>query len=566
MSVPLYLKYRPSKLAELVGQDIVAKTLGNSIKAGKIANAYILTGQRGCGKTSTARIIARSLNCKSGPTIDPCGTCTNCIEISKSISPDVIEIDAASHRKLEDAKHMIERCYFAPQTGKYKIYILDEIHMLTREAWNALLKIIEEPPENVVFIFATTEEHKVLPTILSRCQRFTFRPIDDESLFKRLKEISELENIQIEENALKAIVRLSKGGFRDALSMLDQISVLSNTNNKIDEKTVLDLLGGLSPDLMEELLLCLFENNKEKTLECSEKLLLSGNDPIQIIRSFSEFCVNKLERELKEKEKEEKNEKLIFIIRALFELENSLRNSTQQVLKFKASLLSICFPVSPSLQAPFISSPSAPVSSLPSSGSSQQTEYPTQQQSEKKKVKEKEKDPDLKTVKFIDTSDSDNGEVLNKILDQISSAPLRSLLKQHAFLISDTKESLILGIGANLYNKVNDKNKIDLIEKIVNKKVIIEVAEKKDYVQPKKDDQDSLKESSDENERNEWNERNNENKEENKNLDDTEQIQTQVNTQSENKINTNSKAKRNEPEDEVLKIAKEYLGGKVIRD
>ena len=556
MSVPLYLKYRPSKLAELVGQDIVAKTLGNSIKAGKIANAYILTGQRGCGKTSTARIIARSLNCKSGPTIDPCGKCTNCIEISKSISPDVIEIDAASHRKLEDAKHMIERCYFAPQTGKYKIYILDEIHMLTREAWNALLKIIEEPPENVVFIFATTEEHKVLPTILSRCQRFTFRPIDDESLFKRLKEISELENIQIEENALKAIVRLSKGGFRDALSMLDQISVLSSINNKIDEKTVLDLLGGLSPDLMEELLLCLFENNKEKTLECSEKLLLSGNDPIQITRSFSEFCVNKLERDLKEN-KEEKSEKLIFIIRALFELENSLRNSTQQVLKFKASLLSICFPVSSSSITPPLSA------SLPSSGFSQQTEYPTQQQSEKKKVKEKEKDPDLKTVEFvgfIDTSDSDDGEILNKILDQISSAPLRSLLKQHAFLISDTKESLILGIGANLYNKVNDKNKIDLIEKIVNKKVLIEVAEKKDYVQPKKDSSINkdlpLQES-------EINVNEDTENTENKN-EQTLQVQTE--TENENKIKISTNTKRNEPEDEVLKIAKEYLGGKVIKD
>ena len=175
--VPLYRKYRPQTLETLVGQEHIKKTLTSAIELNKISHAYLFTGPRGTGKTSTARILAKSLNCKNGPTTKPCGECESCKDITNSIPIDVIEIDAASNRKVEDAQNILEKVQYVPVNGKFKIYIIDEVHMLTNHAFNALLKTLEEPPENVIFILATTEVHKVLDTIKSRCQRFDFRRI-----------------------------------------------------------------------------------------------------------------------------------------------------------------------------------------------------------------------------------------------------------------------------------------------------------------------------------------------------------------------------------------------------
>ena len=172
--IPLYRKYRPQKLDEIVGQEHIKKALANAINMDKIAHAYLFTGPRGTGKTSTARIFAKSLNCVNGPTVSPCGVCENCVDITNSVPMDVIEIDAASNRKVEDAQNILEKVMYAPVNSRYKIYIIDEVHMLSTTAFNALLKTLEEPPKNVIFILATTEVHKVLDTIKSRCQRFDF--------------------------------------------------------------------------------------------------------------------------------------------------------------------------------------------------------------------------------------------------------------------------------------------------------------------------------------------------------------------------------------------------------
>ena len=194
--VPLYRKYRPQTLEQLVGQEHIKKTLTSAIELGKIAHAFLFTGPRGTGKTSTARILAKSLNCKNGPTIHPCGECESCRDITNSVPIDVIEIDAASNRKVEDTQNILEKIQYVPVNGKYKIYIIDEVHMLTNHAFNALLKTLEEPPENVIFILATTEVHKVLDTIKSRCQRFDFRRITTEDIVKHLRYISDQEKIK----------------------------------------------------------------------------------------------------------------------------------------------------------------------------------------------------------------------------------------------------------------------------------------------------------------------------------------------------------------------------------
>ena len=224
--IPLYRKYRPQQLEELVGQEHVKRALTNAIENNKISHAYLFTGPRGTGKTSTARIFAKSLNCVEGPTIHPCGKCENCIDITNSTPMDVIEIDAASNRKVEDAQNILERVMYAPVNSRYKIYIIDEVHMLSDTAFNALLKTLEEPPKNVIFILATTEVHKVLDTIKSRCQRYDFRRITTDDIVKHLRMISDKEEINITDDALVMIAKNSAGGMRDSIALLEQLSVL----------------------------------------------------------------------------------------------------------------------------------------------------------------------------------------------------------------------------------------------------------------------------------------------------------------------------------------------------
>ena len=339
MSEPLYLKYRPQKLAELVGQEMIARTLNNAINMKRIAHAYFFTGPRGCGKTSSARILAKSVNCKNGPTIDPCGTCTNCLEIAQGISPDVIEIDAASHRSVEDAAQVIEKCHLAPQTAQHKIYIFDEVHMLSKEAFNALLKTIEEPPNNVIFILATTEENKVPSTIVSRCQKFAFRTIETEPLLKHLNFVSSQENIKLSEKALLKIVKQSKGGLRDALSLLDQISILAPIGELIEDKAIFDLFGAVSEEALGELLQALINYDKQKAWQITEDFLKAGQDTLQLQRNLIEFATDRLEADIKANKA---SDRLITLIDELMKAEYSLRTASQPVLKLKTIILSLC--------------------------------------------------------------------------------------------------------------------------------------------------------------------------------------------------------------------------------
>ena len=291
--VPLYRKYRPQTLDKLVGQEHIKKTLTSAIELGKIAHAYLFTGPRGTGKTSTARILAKSLNCKNGPTIHPCGECESCLDITNSIPIDVIEIDAASNRKVEDTQNILEKIQYVPVHGKYKIYIIDEVHMLTNHAFNALLKTLEEPPENVIFILATTEVHKVLDTIKSRCQRFDFRRITTDDIVKHLRYISDEEKINISDDALLAIAKNSAGGMRDSISLLDQLSILG-MSKQVTAEDVNAILGRISFDVLNKLSSKIISASPNEAIEILNEIYNAGNEPLQILTNLSEYFKNLL--------------------------------------------------------------------------------------------------------------------------------------------------------------------------------------------------------------------------------------------------------------------------------
>ena len=286
--IPLYRKYRPQTFHDLIGQENIVISLSKAIELNRIAHAFLLCGPRGTGKTSSARILAKSLNCKEGPTLTPCGKCPACLDIMNSIPVDVIEIDAASNRSVEDTQAILEKIQYVPVNGRYKIYVIDEVHMLSNHAFNALLKTLEEPPENVIFILATTEPHKVLDTIISRCQRFDFRRITIDDIVKRLKYISEQENINIADEALFAIAKNSQGGMRDSLALLDQISVLG-ANKQIDVDDINEILGKISFDVLSEVTQYIIEGDCAKSVPLIDKIYSKGNEPVQILSNLIQY-------------------------------------------------------------------------------------------------------------------------------------------------------------------------------------------------------------------------------------------------------------------------------------
>lgn len=291
--VPLYRKYRPQTLEQIVGQEHIKRALSNAIKTDKIAHAYLFTGPRGTGKTSTARIFAKSLNCEKGPTITPCGVCTNCVDITNSTPVDVIEIDAASNRSVEDAQNILEKVMYAPVNSRYKIYIIDEVHMLSTTAFNALLKTLEEPPKNVIFILATTEVHKVLDTIKSRCQRFDFKRITTDDISKHLRFIANEEKINITDDAILEIAKNSAGGMRDSIALLDQLSILDDGHD-ITVEDINILLGRISFDKLKELSNEIINSHPSDAVRILNNIYNSGNEPVQIISNLLEYFKNML--------------------------------------------------------------------------------------------------------------------------------------------------------------------------------------------------------------------------------------------------------------------------------
>lgn len=289
--LPLFRKYRPQSFADLVGQENLVKALSNAIELKRIANAYLFCGPRGTGKTSSARIFAKSLNCENGPTTQPCQKCASCVDITNAVGMDVIEIDAATNRGVEGAEELIQQVHYAPVGGKYKIFIIDEVHMLSATAFNALLKTFEEPPENVIFILATTEPHKILETIISRCQRFDFRRITIDDITKRLREISDIEKIKITDDALFTIAKNVSGGLRDSLALLDQVSILG-AKEEITKETIEELLGKVTFDRLDNLLSAIVNKDIETSLKLMDEIYSKGSEPRNFCENFIEFLRN----------------------------------------------------------------------------------------------------------------------------------------------------------------------------------------------------------------------------------------------------------------------------------
>ena len=283
-------KFRPQNFSELVGQDFVASTLKNSIQNKEIANAYLLSGPRGIGKTSAARIIAKSLNCINGPTGNPCNKCDNCLSITQGSNSDVIEIDGASNTSINDIRVIQEEILYPPVMSKYKVYIIDEVHMLSKSAFNALLKTIEEPPENVVFIFATTEVNKVIPTIRSRCQQFNFRLIPPDLIYKSLVNVLNINKIKFEEKAIMWVARQGQGSMRDAYTLLDQVA--SFCDKDVTMKKIQEKLGLVGEERMSNLVLGIIEQDREKIFVEYYSLMEAGISPEQIIEELILFFRN----------------------------------------------------------------------------------------------------------------------------------------------------------------------------------------------------------------------------------------------------------------------------------
>ena len=279
---PFHQKYRPGNLDELVGQEFISITLKQALISQKIAPAYLFNGPRGTGKTSSARIFAKSLNCLSSkqPTPNPCGKCELCIQIAEGNALDIIEIDAASNTGVENIREIIDRARFAPTQARWKVYVIDECHMLSTAASNALLKTIEEPPERVVFILATTNPERVINTIQSRCQKFDFKRISSNTIFHNLSAIANKESIKFEDQALKLIAKRSNGGMRDAQSLLDQLSLLPNG---VTTKNVQSLLGEVSENDLTDLINALINNEPESLLISCNNLYDAGNEPNEIL-------------------------------------------------------------------------------------------------------------------------------------------------------------------------------------------------------------------------------------------------------------------------------------------
>ena len=361
MHKALYRVYRPKTFGDVVGQEHIVKTLKNQIKNNNIGHAYLFSGTRGTGKTSTAKIFARAVNCLNPINEEPCNECEICIDTLNDNIMDIVEIDAASNNSVDDIRELRESVKYTPSKAKYKVYIIDEVHMLSQGAFNALLKTLEEPPSYVIFILATTEPHKIPATILSRCQRFDFKRVSSKDIASRMSYICKKENIEAEEKALSLIARNSQGALRDALSILDQC--ISFGNEKIEYNDVIELLGTVNIDELFELSQSIIDENTKKSLEILNEFIIWGKDIRNLINDlidhFRNLMVCKVSKDLdeiislpeesierlKEQSQNVNINDLIRILNILSETQDSMKSSSNTRILAEVTIMKIAQPM-----------------------------------------------------------------------------------------------------------------------------------------------------------------------------------------------------------------------------
>ena len=347
----LYRKYRPKSFEDVVGQEVIVQTLTNAVKNDMVSHAYLFNGPRGTGKTSIAKIYAKILNCNNLNEMKACEKCDSCTQINNNQNIDVIEIDAASNNGVDEIREIRNKIGLVPSNSKYKIYIIDEVHMLTNQAFNALLKTLEEPPKHIIFIFATTEPHKIPTTILSRCQRFDFKKIHDEKIVKRLKQIVEIEQIKITDEALKEIAFLSDGGLRDSISLLDQ--AISYSDDEITVQNIHDINGSITKEEVRSLINYLCDKNLEECLKSIESYDANGKSMSKIVRSVIEELKNIIlycnapnffdnDDEFYELIKEKTNNNLLYgYIHSFSNLMNEMKNNNNNKILLEIEIIKI---------------------------------------------------------------------------------------------------------------------------------------------------------------------------------------------------------------------------------
>ena len=349
----LYRTYRPQRFDEVIGQEVVVKTLQNALATGKITHAYLFSGPRGTGKTTIARLLAKAINCSHGMNSEPCNECESCKEIMEGNNPDVIEIDAASNNGVDEIREIREKVKFLPGEGKYKVYIIDEVHMLTTSAFNALLKTLEEPPKHVIFILATTEPQKVLPTILSRCQRYDFKGLSVDEISRHVRNIAQKEDVKITEEAIVALAESAEGGMRDALSYLDQAIALSDEEVTVDD--INSVTGNLGYDKLIELAECFEKKNISKAMKCTNELLNMGKEVSKVLSGLLEFYRDVLlyknvdtaefkkyifeKEQFKELATEIDDKKVFYYVDVLSEAQTRLRSSTTPQIFLEVAMI-----------------------------------------------------------------------------------------------------------------------------------------------------------------------------------------------------------------------------------
>ncbi len=510
---PFHQKYRPNNLGELVGQDIISSTLKQALLSKKIAPAYLFSGPRGTGKTSSARILAKSLNClnHSEPNPNPCNQCELCKNISEGIALDIIEIDAASNTGVENIRDIIERARFAPTQARWKVYVIDECHMLSTAASNALLKTIEEPPTNVVFILATTNPERVLNTIQSRCQRYDFRRINNEAIYKHLLDIAKRESIVFENKAIKLISKRANGGMRDAQSLLDQLSLMPNG---ITKKNVEQLLGEVSENDLIDLINSLINNDPERLITSCAKLYDLGNEPREILEGLLNVT-----RDLLLKSKNDDYSELFYTSedfyptltkiaelinksrviswhKKLKNIEYQIKTSNQPRLWLEVNLTSLLeIHDDVSNRDENSNNRQKIISSSHLNNHDKQFSQNNNPKENNESIKEENQatdhtpNPEVKTnSKFTSKSDQDLAEKWTLILTKIELPSTRMLLSQQAKLVGIFKDSIEISLAPNWENMIKSRKPLidDAVKQIFGNKMKINFISERDF-QPNSD-------------------------------------------------------------------------------